>query len=560
MARGAGVTDAGSESSFVRHCPCDACGSSDANSLFTDGHLYCYACGRYTPASGEAPITYRKRRRVANLLEGEVRGLRARNLTQETCEKFGYQQGRDSKGRQVQIAPYRDADRRVVAQKVRTKDKDFFVVGDINEAMPFGAHLWQPTGRKLVVTEGEIDAMTVSQIQGHKWPVVSISCGAGPQIKKYFAKHAEYFRGFDEVVLMFDMDDPGRAAARAAAEVLGARALIAELPLKDANEMLLEGRAGDVTNAIFRAKRYRPEGIRDLADLKDAIKQRPLEGLSWCFPTLTALTYGKRLGELVAIGAGTGVGKTDFLTQDMLHMVETHGQKIGVFALEQMPAETGIRLVGKAAERPLHIPESWDEQVFDATWGRIVTTGRVFLYDSFGVNSWDVIREKMEYLYHAEGVQYFYLDHLTALAAAEENEREGLEQIMAEMGGLVKQIPIHITFVSHLATPEGKPHEEGGRVMIRHFKGSRAIGFWSHFMLGLERDQQAEDFATRTTTTVRCLKDRYTGRSTGRVFYLGYDEGRGLLYETDAPVEGRPAAAYGFTADAPDGGAANTDF
>jgi twinkle protein len=52
---------------------------------------------------------------------------------------------------------------------------------------------------------------------------------------------------------------------------------------------------------------------------------------------------------------------------------------------------------------------------------------------------------------------------------------------------------VMLTFVSHLATPEGKPHEEGGRVMIRHFKGSRAIGFWCHFMFGLERNQQDQD-------------------------------------------------------------------
>src|SRR5690606_11763508 len=91
------------------------------------------------------------------------------------------------------------------------------------------------------------------------------------------------------------------------------------------------------------------------------------------------------------------------------------------------------------------------------------------------------------------------------------------------------------------ATPEGKPHEEGGRVMIRHFKGSRSIGFWSHYMFGLERNQQADDPVERTTTTFRILKDRHTGRATGQTFFLGYDPKEGMLFEKEAGAE-----EYGF--------------
>jgi twinkle protein len=115
---------------------------------------------------------------------------------------------------------------------------------------------------------------------------------------------------------------------------------------------------------------------------------------------------------------------------------------------------------------------------------------------------------------------------------------------MGKLGGLVKELNIMgDRRREHLTTPEGKPHEEGGRVTIRHFKGSRAIGFWSHFMFGLERNQQSEDEAERSTTTFRILKDRNTGNSTGQVFYLGYDRDNGRLHETEKPEEGR---SHGF--------------
>jgi twinkle protein len=151
-------------------------------------------------------------------------------------------------------------------------------------------------------------------------------------------------------------------------------------------------------------------------------------------------------------------------------------------------------------------------------------------------------------MHHSEGVNLFYMDHLTAFAAGQEDERKFLEAMMAQVGGLVKELDIWLGLVSHLATPEGKPHEEGGRVMVRHFKGSRAIGYWSHYMIGFERNQQSEDENERRTTTVRILKDRYTGRATGKVFYTQYDSTTGTLFECEAPEEqeGRSHGADDF--------------
>jgi twinkle protein len=67
---------------------------------------------------------------------------------------------------------------------------------------------------------------------------------------------------------------------------------------------------------------------------------------------------------------------------------------------------------------------------------------------------------------------------------------------------------------------------------MKQFQGSRAIGFWSHFMFGMERNQQADDEVERTTTTFRVLKDRYTGRATGATFPLSYERDTGIGFET----------------------------
>ena len=519
------------DSSFVSHIPCESCGSSDANSLYTDGHQYCFACEAHVQSGEYIPTTRKKT--MAGLIAGEYRALSKRRITEEACRKFGYQVG-EYRDKKVQIAPYFNAAGQMVAQKIRFPDKDFTVCGDLSEATLFGANLWS-TGKKIVICEGEIDAMSVAQIQGLKWATVSIPNGA-KGAKKSLQKNLEYLNGFEEVILMFDMDEHGReAAAECASLFQPGKCKIASLPLKDANECLVAGREQEVIQAIWNAKTYRPDGLVSIDDLVGELTKPIEQGLPWFLPTLTEITFGRRYGEIYGFGAGTGIGKTDFLTQQVGYDISVLKEKVGLIFLEQPPKETVKRVAGKLAGKRFHIPDgSWtvDEMVSEVQ----KLNGSVTLYDSFGQTDWDVVSNKIRFMSVAEDIRIFYVDHLTAMADTAD-ERGSLEQIMKEMSGLANELKIIIHFVSHLATPEGKPHEEGGHVSIRHFKGARAIGFWSHFMFGLERDQQAEDPVLRSVTTFRVLKDRYTGQATGQLIYLGYDREVGRLFEMEKPEE-----------------------
>lgn len=471
------------------------------------------------------------------LISGEFKALTKRGISEETCRKFGYQVG-SFNGSTVHVAPYFNEDREMIGQKLRWPDKDFKVLGTIKKAGLFGQHLWGAGGKKVVITEGEIDCLTVSQLQGNKWPVVSVPNGAQGAAKAC-SEQLSWLNSFDQVIIMFDMDDPGKKAAGEVARLLKpGKAHIASLPLKDPNECLLRGQGDAVINAIWQAKPYRPDGVVKIGDVKARVLVPPTMGLSWFSETLTRLTYGRRFGDIYCFGAGTGIGKTDFLTQQIQHDIDVLGERVGLFMLEQDPSESVKRIAGKRAGKCFHIPDDgWTQEELEAHVEGLEAADKLFLYDSFGMTDWNVIADTIRFLFHSEGVRLFYVDHLTALAAGEEDERKALETIMAEMAGLVKELGIIIHLVSHLATPEGKPHEEGGRVMIRHFKGSRAIGFWCMFMFGLERDQQHENPAWRSITTFRVLKDRNTGRAAGEVVYLGYDRDTGKLFETQPPED-----------------------
>jgi len=468
-----------------------------------------------------------------SLITGSYQDLIKRGIKEETCRQFGYQVG-EHQGLKVQIAPYYSADGELVAQKIRGADKTFKILGDISSAQLFGARLWG-SGKKIVITEGEIDCLSVSQVQNGKWPVVSVPNGAQGAAKA-IKKNLEYFEKFEEVILMFDMDEPGEKAAKDCAALFPVgKAKIATLPMKDPNELLQAGKGDQIVQAIWQAKAFRPDGLVGVSDLMEELNKDIEQGLPWFLPSLTKLTFGRRHGEIYGLGAGTGIGKTDVFTQQIAYDIETLSERVGLVFLEQQPTETVTRVAGKLAGKRFHVP--------DGTWTKeernewvLKLDGKVTLYDNFGETEWSTVASKIRYMAVSEGIRIFYVDHLTAMADTAD-ERGSLEQIMKEMASLAKALKVIIHFISHLATPDGKSHEEGGHVSIRHFKGARAIGFWSHFMFGLERNQQAEDERERQTTTLRILKDRYTGQSTGQLLYLGYDPLTGLLFETEAPEE-----------------------
>lgn len=529
------------ESSLITHEPCTQCGSRDNLARYDDGHGYCFGCGHYERGDGEVEAPT-ERRRVTGLLPiGEYRALVKRGLNEETCRRWAYSCS-SMNGTPVQIANIKDPQTgEIIAQKARTPDKEFFWFGDTKTDILYGEHLWKDGGRRIVVTEGEIDGLSVSQIQELRWPTVAITKGSKGAAKQLKAR-LKFLEKFEEVVLMLDNDEAGREAAAECAPIFRpGKAKIALLPLKDPNDMLMAKRSDELITAIFQAKGYRPDGIVTITDIRAAVMREPEQGLPWFDERLTKLTYGRRYGEAYCFGAGTGVGKTDWLTEQMAFDTEGLGLSVGVFALEQQPIETVKRMAGKIAGKRFHVPDgSWTAAELGQALDTLERSGKLFMYDSFGATDWNVIENTIRFLAHSEGVRLFYVDHLTALAAAEEDERVALERIMARMGSIVKELGIIIHLVSHLATPEGTPHEEGGRVMIRHFKGSRAIGFWCHFMFGLERAQQDDDPEKRLTTTFRVLKDRFTGQATGEVMYLGYDHEKGRLVPKDAPPKDDP--------------------
>ena len=104
--------------------------------------------------------------------------LKKRGITQKTCEIWGYGVS-EYKGQKVQVANYRNRAGDLKAQKIRFANKDFSVVGSMKDVGLYGEHIWRDgrDGKFITITEGEIDALSLSQAMDNKWPVVSLPSG-----------------------------------------------------------------------------------------------------------------------------------------------------------------------------------------------------------------------------------------------------------------------------------------------------------------------------------------------------------------------------------------------
>jgi len=524
--------DTVNNSEFVRHISCPNCGSSDANSLYSDNHTYCFSCGSY----GNMDDTGHKQQSKVNwnmeeLVESIPQALPKRKITQATCGKWGYGVG-SYKGKPVQVANYQNKDGEVVAQKLRFPDKTFSIVGSLKDALLYGEWLWRDGGKMVTVVEGEVDALSLSQVFDNKWPVVSIPNGA-QAAKKAVAKSIEWLSKFESVIFMFDMDTQGQKAARECATILPPnKAKIATLPLKDANEMLQAGRVKELVSAVWDAKVVRPDGIVSGEDLWDVVScDDEVDSCSYPYTELQEKTQGIRKGEIVTVTAGSGIGKSQF-SREIAHSLLKQGETIGYIALEESVKRTALGLMSIEANTPLHInregvSEEKLKEAFDATVG----SGRVYLYDHWGSTDSDNLISKIRFLARGCGCSYIILDHISIIVSGIDggDERRIIDNTMTNLRGLVEELKCGMLLVSHLKRPQGeRGHEEGATTSLAQLRGSAAIGQLSDVVIGLERNQQ--DVEHSNETKIRVLKNRWTG-DTGLCGSLYYDKTTGRMTE-----------------------------
>lgn len=528
------------EGKFLYHSPCEKCGSSDAKAVYSTGTAYCFSCETYfKEVDTEMEGGETRAKNSGPIIEVGVsfRPLVKRKINEDTCRKFGYKY-LEHYGETVQAADYYWQGERV-AQHIRTADKRFFWRGSPDKVELWGQHLWGKGGKRLIVTEGEIDCLTISQVFNNRWPVVSVPNGA-QSAKKYIQQNIEFVDSFDEIVLAFDNDVPGRKAAEEVAQILtpGKVKIANWSPYKDPNEMLQAGKGSEIANIIFGADIYRPDGIIAGSDitLEDLLKDEIYNSYSLPYPKLNDMLKGIRKAEITTLTAGTGIGKSTLAREIAYHLAVEHNLKVGVVALEESVKKSAL---GYMAIR-LNVPMGdlfLDKSIvppedFEAAYQELIASNKFYFYDHFGSLESSNLLHKLRYLAVGLGVDFIILDHISIVVSgiADGDERRIIDNLMTDLRSLVEHTGVGMILISHLKVPEGKAHEEGGRVTLNQLRGSGSIKQISDNIIGVERDQQGDD---PNVSLLRLLKNRLIG-VTGVAGHVRYhpDTGR-LLAEED---------------------------
>ena len=518
------------ESDFIKHESCPSCGSKDNLARYTDGHAFCFGCSYREKGEGDMKVTSRETDNQvlgsAMLIDDlEYRAIASRYINLDTCKKYGYQIGK-FKGEPVQVATY---DKGI--SKLRFKDKRFSWIGDSKSVGLYGEHLFRSKGKRITITEGEIDCLSISQVFGNKWACVSLKNGASAAVRDV-QKSLEFLQGFEQVVICFDQDEPGQKAAKLVSELFEpGKAMIARLPMKDANEMLVAGKTKELLNCLWDAKTYRPDGIVDAFDLLDDVCNKPkVESVPYPFKSINILTHGLRKGELLTVTAGTGIGKSQFCRELAYHLIN-EDKKIGYIALEENLRKTAEGLVSLDMNTPLHLAVDIDKKKVTKSFEKLFKNNKVLFYNHFGSLEYDNLLAKVRYLIKAMGCEFIVLDHISIVVSGLQggDERRAIDNVMTGLRSIVEETGVGLILVSHLKRPSGeRGHEEGGQTSLSHLRGSAGIAQLSDMVIGLERNQQSEDHSN--ATVVRILKNRFSGE-TGVACKLNYNPITGRLTE-----------------------------
>lgn len=523
-------------SKFLRHGPCEACGSKDNVAVYEadDGRINgtCMGCEKYYHHYGVEAEEYIPMDDVDfdGLYEDLPFGTqKKRNISEYVAAFYGVR--KDGNLREIYY-PYFAGDS--VSWKIRKDPKDFRVQGGLKGVGLFGQQKFEG-GRKLIITEGEEDVLAIAEAHyqhyGKIYPIVGIPSSSN---MNGLTDNIKWVQSFDEVILWGDRDEAGEKAVKKMAKIIGySKVKVVSSVANDASDLAQEGKFKDVLMAVWNAKQYNPQGILTSKELwKELQADEHIVSVPYpdIFRGLNQKTKGMRAGEITLFTSGTGAGKSSMTREIMMHILETTEDKVGIISLEESPAETVRKLCMmdlkmNPGEHELPLEE------LEAPFQRVFGDDRVVVLDHQGAIT-ESITDQLNYM-ASIGCKYLFVDHITILVSEGADGLTGNEATDKVMNDLLKVAKTHkvwIGLVSHLRKSDkiGKSFEQGNMPSLDDIRGSGSIKQVSMDIIAFARNSEEGENEVK----LKVLKCRKTGKS-GPAGSLKYDDATGRMLMGD---------------------------
>ena len=545
---------------FLHKEPCPKCGSKDNLARYKDGHASCFTqgCEYYERSEGEAVVLDNVKTANEALAEipstAKISSMRDRRISEDICRKYGVMVEGDGFGNVVKhYYPYysrNTMNKSMVAYKTRVcEDKQFSSKGDLRSCGLFGQQLFaSDNARFITITEGELDALAVSEMFNGKWPVVSLKNGAASAAKS-IKESLEFLEQFENVIICFDQDEAGQQAVQ---DVVGLfspnKVKVMDMPLKDASDMLMARRIKEFTTLWWEAKTYKPVGIVSLSTDTSPWDSFVSRGTEEVIPFPTAFSKlnqmmngGMAAGEITTLGALTSIGKSTVVYNLVYGMVTESNKKIGSIFLEASQGEIIEKLMSVHLKTNIsQVPyKERDYSQYYAEYQKLIANDNFHILDHQGSVDSDELFSKMRYLVKGLDCEVLVLDPLQA--AVTSNKNESIDDFMDRTLKLVQETGVSVIIVSHMRKPFVK---EAHDVSEYDLKGSGSINQISFNTILLSRDKMSDNEYARNCTKVQLVKCRRTG-NTGDAGWLFYNQETSRLERGEAP-ELKEVSDYDF--------------
>ena len=517
----------GKNTSFIKHTSCEACGSSDANAVYSDGSATCFSCKKFTPVGGvqveSNDIEFNVVQTKLSLEEiGQLPTDTFRGISKVTNYDSGVKVEYDEK-RNI-IAHYYPitVNKQIKAYKKRIiATKDFRSIGKAEVPELFN-QVNCGKRKNLVITEGEVDALSIIEMlktAKAQLDVVSIVNGV-QSARRNIAANLDFVNKYTKVFIAFDNDDLGREASKDVSHIIqpGKAHIVDCNKVKDANEALEMKISDHYLSCVWGAKAYKPDNFVSGEAIWKAFNERSkVESIQYplCINGLNDKLMGMRLGEITLFTSGTGSGKSTVVKEVVLNLLDKTADKVGLISLEESIGDTATKLIGMSMNKNIRMPEDITKEEARKGYDNVFGDERLILLDHQGSVQDNSLLQRMEYL-AAIGCKYLILDHIT-IAVSEGAEgktgNEAVDKVMSDLLKIVKRYNIHLTLISHLRKSSGdlKSFEQGRLPSLDDIKGSGSIKQISFDIVAFSRDLMAQDLDNRNTIKFAVLKSRFTG-------------------------------------------------
>jgi twinkle protein len=425
----------------------------------------------YLGIDPEAHVVYKKKDYKKPPLKGEI--LREsspvmryltedRLLLPDTLREYRIQETSMKSKEWIEFPYYRNGEVifiKYLALERKEGSKDFFVTPNAEPCL-FGWDQLAPDAREVIITEGEINAMTLHQM-GYNALATPFGGGSG---NKHTWLETEYDRldRFETVYILGDNDGPGRKMTEDLVKRVGQhRCKVLTLPV-DANDCLKQ--------AIDIAPFYKAAVYLEPIELK-----RPLEFLEGVvehfYPTdSTLLGFAPRFIELFRDGdfqlrfrpgeytVWTGYnfeGKSQAIKQMQLDALLQH-ERVLVVDFENPPELTMARLarsiigLARPSEKMLQEALEWLD-------------GKLWLLDWEDEAPLQAVIDSCTYAAKRFGVTQVFIDSLMCLSDVPEDDIDEQRKAVNKIVQFGKKYGVHTHLIAHFRKP---PPAEVARLQI----------------------------------------------------------------------------------------------